>query len=314
MEKTTKVAILGSMHAYVKAYINEHYTLIDIPSVAEIPAGLQAHAEGIHIVICSAYTGLKSEWITLLPNLKLVCNFGVGYDSTDIQALKARGIPFSNTPDVLNDAVADTAMALLLSLVRQVTLSDKFVRDGEWEKRAYPLTPDVAGKKVGVVGLGSIGKVIVKRLSGFDCQIAYHNRSPRDDVDFRYFDTIIELAQWADFLIVATVGGAQTKHLINADVLKALGPESFLINISRGSVIDEAALIQALKEKAIAGAGLDVFENEPMINREFSTLSNTVLMPHVGSGSIEARQAMAALVVDNIKNYRAKGDVITKVV
>ncbi|ETD68173.1 hydroxyacid dehydrogenase [Pelistega indica] len=308
------VLVLNSPHEKIKQYLEQHYQVIYVNDLAGLTEQLAQIGASIQIVISSAYVGLKKEWIDLMPNLEVVCNFGVGYDSTDIQALKARGIPFSNTPEVLNDAVADTAMALLLALVRQVCQADTFVRNGLWEKGSFTLTPNVSGKKVGIVGLGSIGKVIAKRLSGFDCEIAYHNRRQRDDVDFVYKASVIELAQWSDFLIIATVGGPDTRHLINHDVLVALGREGYLINIARGSVIDQEALIQALQNNTIAGAGLDVFDNEPFVPESLKQLKNVVLMPHVGSGSIEARDQMAQLVIDNLENFYQKGDVITKVV
>lgn len=312
--QSKRVLILGNVHHAVVQFVQDNAKMVQLAKADEITAFLQQEGETVQLVISSAYMGLKKEWIDLLPNLELVCNFGVGYDSTDVEALKARGIPFSNTPDVLNDGVADTTMALLLATIRQVCVADKFVRAGEWEHGTFPLTPAVSGKKVGIVGLGSIGKVIAKRLSGFDCDIAYHNRRPRTDVAFRYEASLLELAKWSDILIIATVGGAETRHLINADVLSALGPQSYIINIARGSVIDEQALISALTNRTIAGAGLDVFEHEPFVPVELRQLDNVVLMPHVGSGTIETRQAMADLVVANMKRFYREGKLVTPVV
>lgn len=308
-----KVLILGNPHERVKQYFEQHTDVTIASTQAAVEDVLNKAGGQFHAVISSAYMGLTKEWITKLPALEVVCNFGVGYDSTDVASLKARHIPFSNTPDVLNDAVADTTMALLLATVRQVCLADQFVRTGQWEKGAYPLTHNVAGKKVGIVGLGSIGKVIARRLSGFDVEIAYHNRRPRTDVAYRYEPSLLALAQWADFLIVATVGGAETRHLINAEVLAALGSEGYLINISRGSVIDQEALIKALTHKQIAGAGLDVFENEPFVPEALRALPNVVLMPHVGSGSIETREAMARLVIDNFERFYQSRQLVTAV-
>ncbi|NOL51773.1 2-hydroxyacid dehydrogenase [Pelistega suis] len=309
-----RVLVLGNMHELVLEYLQQNTDMVQIKKADEVSRFLAKEGGSIHAVISSAYLGLKKEWIDLLPALEVVCNFGVGYDSTDVEALKARGISFSNTPDVLNDGVADTTMALLLATMRKVCLADKFVRAGEWEKGVFPLTPGLSAKKVGIVGLGSIGKVIAKRLSGFDCEIAYHNRRKRDDVSFRYEASLIELARWADVLIVATVGGAGTRHLINADVLAALGPKGFLVNIARGSVVDEQALITALQTGTIAGAGLDVFENEPFVPLALRQLDNAVLMPHLGSGTIETRLVMSQLVIANFEQFYQQGKLVTPVV
>ncbi len=309
-----RVLVLGNMHELVLEYLQENTDMVQIKKVDEVSRFLVKEGGSIQAVISSAYLGLKKEWIDLLPALEVVCNFGVGYDSTDVEALKARGIPFSNTPDVLNDGVADTTMALLLATMRKVCLADKFVRAGEWEKGVFPLTPGLSAKKVGIVGLGSIGKVIAKRLSGFDCEIAYHNRQARTDVSFRYEASLIDLAKWADVLIIATVGGAGTRHLINADVLAALGPTGFLVNIARGSVVDEQALIVALQTGVIAGAGLDVFDNEPFVPIALRQLDNAVLMPHLGSGTIETRQAMSQLVIANIEQFYQQGKLVTPVI
>lgn len=309
-----KVLVLGKAHPKVQQYFVDNTEAIFAKSAAEVETILEQQAESIQAVISSAFLGLTRAWIEKLPALEVVCNFGVGYDSTDVEALKEHHIPFSNTPNVLNDAVADTTIALLLATVRQVCVADQFVRAGRWEKEAFPLTTNVSSKKVGIVGLGSIGKVIAKRLSGFDCEIAYHNRRQRDDVDFRYETDLEALARWADILIIATVGGAQTRHLINQDVLEALGEKGFLINISRGSVIDQDALIKALQERKIAGAGLDVFEQEPFVPEVLRELPNAVLLPHVGSATVETRNGMAQLVIDNFESFYQTGSLLTAVV
>lgn len=311
--QSKRVLVLGNAHDTVLHFLQTNTDMIQLKNPTEVDDFLMKEGASVHVVISSAYMGLKKEWIDLLPVLEVVCNFGVGYDSTDVNTLKARGIPFSNTPDVLNDGVADTTVSLLLATMRKVCLADKFVRAGEWEKGIFPLMPGLSGKKVGIVGLGSIGKVIAKRLSGFDCEIAYHNRNPRTDVSFKYEASLLDLATWADVLIIATVGGAGTRHLINANVLKALGPKGFIVNIARGSVIDEQALIIALQQGVIAGAGLDVFENEPFVPEALRQLDNTVLMPHLGSGTIETREAMAQLVIANLKQFYCNASLVTPV-
>ncbi|WP_028358264.1 2-hydroxyacid dehydrogenase [Brackiella oedipodis] len=248
-----------------------------------------------------------------LPNLQLIANVGVGFDNYDLEYLRSRRIALSNTPEVLNDCVADAAIALWLALSRDIVKADSFVRQGQWSQ-PYPYQTAAHHKKVGILGLGSIGADIAKRVQAFDCEIGYHNRHQRDDVDYQYFAEARDLAQWADFLFVATVGGATTANLVNAEVLEALGPKGFLINIARGSVIDEAALLQALQTHRIAGAGLDVFQNEPRINPAFFALDNTVLTPHIASATQETRLAMQQLSLDNLRKFSQHQQLITPVI
>lgn len=314
MSSAKRVVVIGPMHPTVTQHLQENYEVFELWHHENPITALQEQGAGIEAVVTGAFHGLKKEYLNYLPDVKVVSTFGVGYDSIDTQALAERSIQLGNTPDVLNDAVADTAIALLLAVVRQVVTSDQFIRAGKWPQGGFALTPNVAGKKVGIVGLGSIGKVIAKRLSGFDCEIAYHNRRARDDVDFAYYADLCDLAAWADFLIVATVGGEQTRHLINADVLKSLGEKGYLVNIARGSVVDEQALLHALQNQQIAGAGLDVFAQEPHVPEGFYSLDNVVLMPHLGSATHETREAMAQRVIDNLDAFFARGEVISRVV
>lgn len=272
-------------------------------------------AADIEVVVTSAVHGCDAQTMAQLPNLKLICNWGVGYDTIDIEAAQAKGIVVTNTPDVLNDCVADEAWGLLIAAARHIAQGDQFVRTNRWENKdgMLPLGTRVSGKKLGIVGLGRIGLAIAKRGIGFDMEVAYHNRTERRDVNFRYMQTLVALAEWSDFLVIATVGGGQTRQLIGAEVLKALGPQSILINIARGSVIDEDALVSALTSGELGGAGLDVFEDEPRVPDALKTLPNVVLMPHQASATVETRQAMLDLVMQNLAAYFAGKALITPV-
>ena len=237
------------------------------------------------------------------PKLEVITICGVGYDGVDVQAAKARGVPVTHTPDVLNDDVADLGLALLLGVARNLPAADQFTRQGAWEKGPFPLTRKLTGAKLGVVGMGRIGQAIAKRAAAFDMAIRYHTRSARPEVAYPHEPSLLALAEWADFLLVITPGGAGTRHLINAQVLRALGPQSFLINVARGSVVDEAALIEALQQGLIAGAGLDVYENEPHVPAALRALPNVVLTPHMASGTAQTRGAMSDLTLANLNAH-----------
>ncbi len=274
-----------------------------------------SQAQEVEVVVTSAMHGCSAEVMQQLPNLKLISNWGVGYDTIDIEAANARGIAVTNTPDVLNDCVADEALGLLIASARHIAQGDRFVRSNRWENQdgMLPLGTRVSGKKLGIVGLGRIGMAIAKRALGFDMQIGYHNRSARTDVPYQYMDKLTDLAKWADFLIVATVGGASTRKLVSRDVLKALGPSGLIINIARGPVIDETAMVELLQSGELGGAGLDVFEREPKVPDALKSLENVVLMPHVGSATTETRQAMFELTLSNVEAYFAGKALLTPV-
>lgn len=259
--------------------------------------------------VTNAALGIDGATIAALPNLKVISSFGVGFDKVDVAAARARGIPVGYTPDVLNDCVADTAFGLVIDAARRFTDSDRYLRRGDWLKGPYPLATRVSGKKLGIVGLGRIGRVIARRASGFDMEVRYHNRRPVDGVDFAYEATLEGLARWADFLVVAAAGGAESRHLISHEILAALGPQGFLINIARGTVVDEQALIEALENKTIAGAGLDVYEDEPRVPARLIACQNAVLLPHLASGTHETRKAMGDLVLENLRSFFATGQV-----
>jgi lactate dehydrogenase-like 2-hydroxyacid dehydrogenase len=257
----------------------------------------------------TAFVGVGStakvdrKLLAMFPNVKMISIFGVGYDGIDVAAVKERGIQVTHTPDVLTDDVADLAMGLILSIGRRIPQSDKFVRNGDWVSEPFTMTHKVTGTRLGVVGFGRIGQAIAKRAAAFDMTIAYTGRRAKTNAPFRYYPTASELAANSDYLVVAVPGGNETKNMINAQVLKALGPKGIVINIARGSVIDQTALIQALKDKSIAGAGLDVFWDEPNIDPQFFKLQNVVLTPHNGSNTHETRRAMADLALANLKAF-----------
>ncbi len=238
-----------------------------------------------------------------LPNLEIVSSFGVGYDNVDVAEAASRNIIVTNTPDVLNDEVADLTLGLLLATLRKIPQADRYLRDGHWLKAPFPLSPTLRGRKVGIVGLGRIGKAIAKRLEGFGVSIAYHGRNRQADVAYAYHPTLLGMAEDCDVLIAITPGGAATQNLINADILKALGPNGVLINVARGSVVDEQALIDALQSGTILAAGLDVYPDEPRVRQELIDMEQVVLLPHIASASVHTRNAMSQLVADNLLSW-----------
>ena len=248
-----------------------------------------------------------------LPKLRYIANHGVGYDTVDAAAAVARGIMVTNTPDVLTDETADTAFGLVLNTVREFPAAERYLRAGEWAKGPYRLTASLRNKTMGILGLGRIGKAIAKRGEAFGLKIAYCGRNKQSDVPYDFYPTPQSLAEACDILVLAAPGGEQTRNIVDAQVLEALGPKGFLINIARGSVVDEAALIAALRNGTIAGAGLDVFAREPQFAPEFMDLPNTVLLPHVGSGSIETREAMEDLLLANVDAFATGRPLLTPV-
>jgi lactate dehydrogenase-like 2-hydroxyacid dehydrogenase len=257
-----------------------------------------------------AVTGLvatDSSVLARFPKLEMVASFGVGYDHVDSAYARDHGIVVTHTPDVLTEEVADTALGLLIATLREFVRADRYLRSGQWETRGdYPLTRgSLRGRTVGIVGLGRIGKAVARRLDAMQVPVVFHSRRPAECVPYKHYPNLLYMARVVETLIVITPGGAATRHLINAEVLQALGPEGVVVNVARGTVIDEAALIAALKDGTILGAGLDVFEREPKVPDELRALPNTVLLPHMGSASVVTRRAMEQLVVDNLKAWFA---------
>ncbi|WP_217474074.1 2-hydroxyacid dehydrogenase [Stutzerimonas stutzeri] len=274
---------------------------------------LQQHAERIEIMVTSGRFGCTAALIERLPRLRAIVSFGVGYDAIDVTAARARGIPVSNTPDVLNDCVADLAFGMLIDCARQISRADRFVRSGQWPAGGLPLATRVSGKRLGIVGMGRIGETVAKRSSGFDMQVRYHNRRPVEGSPYGYEASLVELARWSDFLVLTCPGGESTRHLINAEVLDALGKGGMLINVSRGSVVDENALIDALVKGHLGGAALDVYATEPNVPQVLFDLSNVVLLPHIGSATEETRLAMEELLFANLHAFLERAEVLTAV-
>ena len=265
-------------------------------------------------VISTAWFGVSAKLIKALPNLEIISHFGVGYDNVDVQAAKKRGIIVTNTPDVLTDDTADIGMGLVLAVFRRLVEGDIYVRSGQWAKKgALPMGRGLRGKKMGIVGLGRIGAAVAKRAQAFGIEVLYHGPKKKRGLSFPYSASLEALAKASDILMIACPYNAQTHHLINAKILKALGKKGVLINIARGRIVDEKALIDALENGVISGAGLDVFENEPDVPSALCRLDNVVLQPHVGSATAETRAAMAQLVVDNLRLYFEKAEVLTPV-
>ncbi len=254
----------------------------------------------IRAIALAGHVRADEAYMRRYPDLEIISSFGVGYDHIDAKAAARRGVVVTNTPGVLDDEVADTALGLMLMTVRQLPQAERYLRAGLWPKGAYPLTPSLRGRTVGIVGLGRIGKAIATRVGGFGLDVVYHGRNPQAGVAYRYYPSLVDMAKASDILIVVAPGGPGTRHIINREVLEALGPDGVLVNIARGSLVDEKALIEALRTGKILAAGLDVYENEPNVPADLIALHNAVLLPHVGSASVKTRQAMAECVVGNI--------------
>ncbi|MDF3836862.1 2-hydroxyacid dehydrogenase [Cupriavidus basilensis] len=299
----------GRLPAPLEASLAEHYDVHPLWAEPDPAAFLASRGGEFAALTTRAAIGVDAATIAAMPALKVISSFGVGLDKIDLEAARGRGIAVGYTPDVLNDCVADTAFGLLMDVARGFSAADRFVRRGEWPKAQFPMTTRVSGKRLGIIGMGRIGRVIARRGSGFDMEVRYHSRRPVADVDYRHESSLTELAKWADFLVIATAGGPETRHLVSAAVLEALGPQGFLVNIARGTVVDEAALVDALVHRRIAGAGLDVFENEPQVPEALFALDNVVLLPHIASATHETRNAMADLVFENLQSFFARGAV-----
>ncbi|MEF7614429.1 2-hydroxyacid dehydrogenase [Aquincola sp. MAHUQ-54] len=311
MNNKQRILQQGPLMPGLEARLAEAYDLHRLDTQADPETFLAEHGDGFVGLVTSAAVGADAALIDALPALKVISSFGVGLDKLDLDAAARRGIAVGNTPEVLNDCVADLAIALMLDVARRTAAADRFVRRGEWLEHRFPLGRRVSGAKLGIVGLGRIGRTIARRAGGFEMDIRYHSRRPVADVPWQHEPSLLALAGWADYLIVITAGGAGTHHLIDAEVLDALGPDGFIVNVSRGSVIDEAALVKALVDKRIAGAGLDVFDREPHVPGELMHLDNVVLLPHIASATRETRQAMADLTFDNLQAFFRDGQVLT---
>jgi lactate dehydrogenase-like 2-hydroxyacid dehydrogenase len=299
----------GRLQPALESALAERYDVHPLWAESDPAAFLARHGGEFVALVTRAALGADAALIDAMPALRAISSFGVGLDKIDFEAARRRGIAVGYTPDVLNDCVADTAFGLLIDVARGFSAADRFVRRGDWLEKQFPTATRVSGKRLGIVGLGRIGRVIARRASGFDMEVRYHNRRPATDVPYQYEASLHDLARWADFLVIASAGGSESHHMVSAAVLDALGPRGFLINISRGTVVDEAALVAALEQRLIAGAGLDVFEDEPRVPTALFALDNVVLLPHIASATHETREAMAQLVLENLESFFATGSV-----
>ncbi len=305
--------VTGKIYPPTLAALDNAYTTHKLFEAKDSDAMVAAVADRITAVSSSNSCGIDGALMAKLPRLKAIAHFGVGYDTVDIDAARKRGIAVTNTPDVLTDDVADLAIALLLAAVRKVPQGDRYVREGKWLKGAMPLTESIQGKSCGIIGAGRIGRAIARRAEAFNLKIAYQGPNRKADLSWPYFADLVALAKEVDFLIAACPGGEATRGLVSRAVIDALGPKGYFVNISRGSVVDEPALLEALQQSRIGGAGLDVFADEPRVPEAFFALDNVVLQPHVASASHQTRAAMGQLVIDNLAAHFAGKPLLTPV-
>jgi lactate dehydrogenase-like 2-hydroxyacid dehydrogenase len=304
--------VLIPLHDDSLSQVAAHFDVVHAPTPAARAAAITEHGATLRAVLTNGTTGLSAAELDILPNVEFVSALGAGYENIAVDHARQRGIVLCNGAGTNDDCVADHAFALLLCAVRDIAQRDRATREGVW-RDALPMRPSVSGKRLGIVGLGNIGSKIARRAAGFDIETGYHNRKPRAGETLRYFDSVHALAQWSDYLVVATPGGAGTQHLIDRAVLEALGPRGFLVNVSRGSVVDTAALADALANGTIAGAGLDVYESEPEPPQALVNLQNVVLTPHVAGTSPEAIGASVRNFVENATRHFAGDAVLTPI-
>lgn len=311
----TELLMAGPLLPQLMARIEAKYRVHRWWEIADRAAFLARHGPSIRGIATSGRYGASGELIRSLPALEVIVSFGVGVDPIDMEAARERDVVVANTPGVLDDCVADTALALMLAVSRRICELDRFVRAGRWKNETPPLGRKLGGRRCGILGLGNIGRQIARRAEAFGMDIAYHNRSPRGDVPahYRYCADVHALARESDILVLSLPGGGATRGLIDEGVIDALGAQGILVNVSRGSVVDQEALVRALREGRLAGAGLDVFENEPEVPAELCAMEQVVLSPHIGSSTVETRQAMADLVFSNLEGWFEQRRVLTPV-
>lgn len=304
MAAKTFIVQAGPIGEWADGYLHAKYDVLQLWRESDPLACLAQRGAATKALVTSVRHGCSAAMIERLPELRLISSWGVGYETIDMAAANARGIRITNTPNVLDDCVADMAWALMLAAARRTSEGDRYVKGGQWRTiGAFPATTKVSGKRLGILGLGRIGEAIARRSAGFDMDVRYHNRRARADIPYRHEASLTQLARWADFLVVACVGGPATRHLVSAEVIDALGPQGILVNIARGSVIDQQAMVAALVEGRLGGAGLDVLENEPIVPPELLDMGKVTLMPHTGSATRDTRRAMEQLVIENLEAF-----------
>ncbi|MDJ0612796.1 MAG: 2-hydroxyacid dehydrogenase [Rhizobiaceae bacterium] len=305
--------LIGGATPRMMDKMNAHFEVHQLSEITDFNTWATENGETIEAVATNGHDGVKPDIMAALPNLKVISCYGVGYDAINTDTARSRGIMVTHTPGVLNADVANLAILLMLATSRCLVRDDKWVRSGNWANRGNaPLTTSIENKKVGILGLGRIGGEIARKLEVFGCDISYHTRNAKD-VAYTYRDNLVEMAREVDYLVAITPGGEATNKLVNREVIDALGPEGTLINVARGSVVDEQELVLALQEGRLGAAGLDVFENEPHAPEALFEMENVVLTPHTASATVETRQAMGDLTVENLIRFFKEGKVSTPV-
>ena len=312
MSTKIPLLVLNSLSSAHQAQIAEVYDMTYAFGDAQRAAAIAEHGNKFRAVLTIGVIGITPEEIAAMPAVELICCMGAGYEGVPLEATRARGIATANGAGTNDDCVADHAFGLLIGIVREFRKLDRLCREGVW-REAIPQPPNVSGKKLGILGMGTIGQKIAKRAAAFDMEVGYHNRKPKEGATHRYFDDLKSLAAWADFLVLAAPGGPATKHLVNAEVLDALGPQGYLVSIGRGSVVDTEALAAALRENRIAGAGLDVYESEPKRPEPLIGLDNVLLTPHMAGWSPEATQKSVDHFLANAEGHFAGRGVLTPI-
>nr|XP_023887419.1 uncharacterized protein LOC111999526 [Quercus suber] len=308
------VLMLNPMNSYLEQELQRRYNLFKLWTAPQKPQFIKEHADSIRAVVGSYTAGADAELIEALPRLEIVSSFSVGVDKIDLAKCREKGIRVTYTPDVLTEDVADLAIGLMLAVLRRLCESDRYVRSGKWKKGDYKLTTKFSGKTVGLIGLGRIGMAVAKRAEAFNCPICYYSRTEKSDTKYKYYPSVVELASNCQILVVACPLTEETRHIVNCEVMNALGPKGVLINIGRGPHVDEPELVSALIEGRLGGAGLDVYEHEPEVPEELFGLENVVLLPHVGSATVETRKDMADLVLGNLEAHFSNKPLLTPMV
>ncbi|XP_028756139.1 hydroxyphenylpyruvate reductase-like [Neltuma alba] len=291
------------MLSYLEQELDRRFKLFKLWNYPSFSVFAQSSSTSIRAVVGDTKIGADAQMIDSLPNLEIVSTYSVGLDKIDLTKCKERGIRVTNTPDVLTDDVADLAIGLALAVLRRISEGDRFVKNGLWKKAGFELGAKFSGKAVGILGLGRIGSAIAKRAIAFGCPVSYHSRSEKPDTGYKYYSNILDLAANSEILVVACALTNETYHIVNREVIDALGPKGILVNIGRGKHVDEPELVRALTEGRLAGAGLDVFEDEPEVPEQLFGLENAVLLPHVGTDTIQTCKAMAELVIQNLEAH-----------
>ncbi|KAJ4957393.1 hypothetical protein NE237_024504 [Protea cynaroides] len=308
------VMIVCPLWSYLEEELDKRFKLFRCLKTQDKQLFLKENSNSIRALVGASGIIADAEMIDMLPKLEIISSFSVGLDTVDLVKCKEKGIRVTNTPDVLTEDVADTAIALMITTLRKICESDRYVRKGLWTKGGYRLTTKFSGKSVGILGLGRIGSAIATRAEAFGCPISYYSRLEKPDTNYKYYPSVLELAKNCQILVVACALTQETYHIINREVIEAVGPKGIIVNIGRGRHIDEPELVSALVEGRLGGAGLDVFENEPQVPEQLFELDNVVLLPHVGSATWETRKAMADLVVANLEAHFLNKPLLTAVV